>query len=96
MNGVRYIKSFSKGQITIPKQFRDIFGMTGEFWLKMYVDKGRIVAEPMEKEKNEKSSSTNKAEYTQKLLNIKGDWFSLEEIGENRKAVEKQIDKRVL
>jgi len=36
----------------------------------------------------------NKKEYKDKLLKIKGKWFSAEEIMKNRQQVEKQISKR--
>ena len=86
---VKYVKSFSKGQITIPKEFREVFGMTEEFWLRLYIEEGKIIAEPVEREKNKK-------EYREKLLKIKGKWFSADEIIKNRQRVEKQIAKRLL
>ncbi|OGG03854.1 hypothetical protein A2W14_04915 [Candidatus Gottesmanbacteria bacterium RBG_16_37_8] len=88
-NQVKYVKSFSKGQITIPKEFREVFGMTDEFWLRLYIKEGKIIAEPVEREKNKK-------EYRDKLLKIKGKWLSLHEIIKNRQQVEKQIAKRLL
>src|SRR5919205_520824 len=51
MNTTRFIKSFSKGQITIPKEFRDLFGIGDEFWLKLSVEDGKLVAEPVERDK---------------------------------------------
>lgn len=89
MNTTRFVKSFSKGQITIPKDFRDVFGMTDDFWLKLYVDNGKIIAEPVEKEKNQ-------SDYLKKLLSIKGGWISKNEIKKNRAAVEKQLKERAL
>lgn len=86
---VKYVKSFSKGQITIPKEFREVFGMTEEFWLRLYIAEGKIIAEPVEREKNKK-------EYSDKLLKIKGKWFSIDDIIKNRQQVEKQIAKRLL
>ena len=86
---VKYVKSFSKGQITIPKEFRQTFGMTDEFWLRLYIDEGKIIAEPIEREKDKK-------EYKVKLLEIKGRWFSDAEQIRNRQQVEKQIAKRSL
>ena len=83
----RYIKSFSKGQITIPKEFREFFGIGEEFWLKLSIHNGKIVAEPMEKE-------TNKKNYKVKLLGIKGVWINPSEIIRNRTQIEKQIASR--
>lgn len=89
MNTIRFVKSFSKGQITIPKDFRDMFGMTDDFWLKLYIDNGKIIAEPVEKE-------TSQDEYLKKILSITGKGFNPEEINKNRREVEKQLAKRSL
>ncbi len=89
MSTVRFVKSFSKGQITIPKEFRDAFGIKDEFWLKLSIAGNTIVAEPVEQEKN-------KSDYLNKLLSIKGGWISEKEIKENRAQVEKQMQKRAL
>ncbi|HVF69634.1 MAG TPA: AbrB/MazE/SpoVT family DNA-binding domain-containing protein [Xanthomonadales bacterium] len=51
----RYIKSFSKGQITIPKEFRDAFGIGDEFWMKLSAQDGKIVVEPVKEEKKKNS-----------------------------------------
>lgn len=72
MNQAVFIKSFSKGQITIPKKIRDSIGLSNDFWLKVSIDKGNIIAEPIKEEQIDKS-------YPQKLLTIKGDWFSQKE-----------------
>ncbi len=89
MSNVRFVKSFSKGQITIPKEFRDAFGIQDEFWLKLSIAGNTIVAEPVEKE-------TDKSDYLNKLLSIKGGWISEKEIKKNRADVEKQMQKRAL
>lgn len=89
MSTVRFVKSFSKGQITIPKEFRDAFGIKDEFWLKLSIAGNTIVAEPVEKE-------IDKSDYLNKLLSIKGGWISEKEIRENRAEVEKQMQKRAL
>lgn len=89
MNTVRFIKSFSKGQITIPKELRDALGIMNEFWLKVYIQNGKIIAEPVEKEKN-------KTEYAKKILSIKGDWFSETEHKKIREEVEERLGKSSL
>jgi AbrB family looped-hinge helix DNA binding protein len=89
MNTVGYIKSFSKGQITIPKAVRESLGIGDDFWLKLAVENGKIVAEPVEKEEDQ-------SDYLKKLLNIKGGWISKDEIKRNRAAVEKQLKERAL
>jgi len=89
MNTVRFVKSFSKGQITIPKDIRDWLGISEEFWLKLSVQEGKIIAEPAE-------VKTNKSVYAKKLLKLKGDWLNLAEIEKNRNQIEKQINKRTI
>ena len=85
MNTVGYIKSFSKGQITIPKIVRETLGIGDDFWLKLYVENGKIVAEPI----NESKSSKN---YLHTLTSIKGGWLSVKELVKNRKEIEKRIN----
>lgn len=89
MNTVRFVKSFSKGQITIPKEFRDVLGIVNEFWLKLYLENGKIIAEPVEKE-------TSPTAYLKTLEGIKGDWFSLNEYKETRKGVEDRLNQSVV
>ena len=89
MNTVRFVKSFSRGQITIPKDIRDWLGISEEFWLKLSVQEGKIIAEPAEEK-------TNKSVYAKKLLKLKGDWLNLAEIEKNRNQIETQINKRTV
>lgn len=89
MNTVKFVKSFSKGQITIPKDIRDWLGISEEFWLKLSVQDGKIIAEPTE-------VKNNKSAYATKLLKIKGDWLKPKEIKANRSQIEKQLKKRFL
>ena len=81
---VSFVKSFSKGQITIPKKLRNAVGLKDDFWLKLSIEEGKIVAEPVEEEKSTQG-------YLQKLLTVKGDWFSKEELEVNRAEVEKRL-----
>ena len=85
---VQYVKSFNKGQITVPKKIRDAFGIGDEFWLKLYVDNGRIIAEPVEKK--------DKEEWKKWLLSIKETWDLRDEIKQTREEMEKQIKAREL
>lgn len=86
MNTTAFIKSFSKGQITIPKKIREAVGLGEDFWLKVTVDQGKIIAEPVK-------SEGNSQEYLQRLLSIKGEWFSESELAENRQEIEKRLKK---
>ena len=84
MQLTRFIKSFSKGQITIPKEFRDRFGIGDEFWLKLSIEEGKLVAEPV-------GQNVSSGDYAQKLLKVKGDWFSKQEYQEIRAGVSRRL-----
>lgn len=87
----RYVKSFSNGQITIPKEFREAFGIGDDFWLKLSVDKGKLIAEPIKEEKK-----MSKAEWRKWLLTVPPLDIDLKVIEENRKLVERKIKDRAL
>lgn len=89
MSNIGFIKSFSKGQITIPKEVRNALGIGDEFWLRLSIENGKIIAEPIE----QKRSSSR---YAKSLLSIKGDWFNSDEIEQNRKQIDQQLQKRSL
>lgn len=80
---IKYIKSFSQGQITIPKEFREELGLANEFWLKLQLVNQAIVAEPMERKVNRK-------EYLKKLQKIKGDWFDMKDYRKIRQEFRKR------
>lgn len=85
---VKYIKSFSKGQITIPKEFRAALGVEDEFWLKLYIQDEKIILEPMEKKEDREA-------YRNKLLKMKAHpEVSWDELERNRKQIDERIRKR--
>src|SRR5215211_244377 len=69
MQTVKFIKSFSKGQITIPKDLREKLGASEEFWMRIFIDDGKLVVEPVDNE-------PSKSDYLKRLLSLKTDWFS--------------------
>lgn len=84
----KYIKSFNKGQITVPKEFRDKLELGDSFWLKMFIKNDSLVAEPVPSEEQSQPES-----YAQKLLHISGDWFDAAESTAVKKAVNKRAKK---
>jgi len=82
---IKYIKSFSQGQITIPKEFREELGLENEFWLKLQLVNQVIVAKPMENEKK-----INQKEYAESLLEVDGSWFDVEDYKKMRKETRKR------
>lgn len=86
MQTVRFIKSFSKGQITIPKEIRDTLGIVNEFWLKVYVMDRKIIAEPVVDDRR-----VNRKDYLKTVTGIKGSWDLAKEIKRNRKQLEERF-----
>jgi AbrB family looped-hinge helix DNA binding protein len=91
MQQVKFIKSFSKGQITIPKEIRKLLGVEDEFWMKAYVDNGKLIVEPVTTTVKPKISNE---EYLRKLLSLKTDWFT-KEVEEDYKKVREEIEEHV-
>ena len=85
MNGQVFVKSFSRGQITIPKVFRDKLGVENDFWLKMAIDGNRLIAEPVSDEPRPKNLAD-------KLLSVKGDWFNLSDWKKTRVEVSRRLN----
>ena len=81
----RYIKSFSKGQITVPKEFRETLGLGDIFWMQIYIEGSKIIAEPTK-------TLTNKKNYLDKLESIKSSWFRPQDIYSNRSIIEKRLN----
>ena len=83
---IKFVKSFSKGQITVPKDIREALGLGDDFWLKLSVAGGKLIAEPVEKE-----PTISPAEYAKKLRKISGDWFSLDDYEKMRQEAEERL-----
>jgi len=87
---LKYIKSFSKGQITIPKEFRDALNLGDEFWLMLTTKNGGLLAEPV---KNN-TAQVNKSTWRKTLLSLETYWFGPneeKEIKKNRIKTEKRL-----
>ncbi|MEA3355153.1 MAG: AbrB/MazE/SpoVT family DNA-binding domain-containing protein [Patescibacteria group bacterium] len=80
---MKYIKSFSQGQITIPKDFRDELGLGTEFWMKLKLINQKIVIEPVEKK-------TSKKDYADLLLEVDGSWFDMDDYKKMRREMRKR------
>lgn len=89
MTVVKYIKSFSSGQVTIPKEFRESLGIGDDFWLKLSLNNGNLIAEPVQEVRN-------KATYKQDLAGIKSVIDLKLQVEANRKELEQQITARSL
>ncbi len=87
----RYIKSFSKGQITIPKEIRESLGVGDEFWMKLSVDHDEIRLKPVNEEKK-----MSKEEWRKWLLTFKGTWDLSDEVKEARQELDDHASKNSL
>lgn len=75
-NKIFYIKSYSKGQFTLPKEVREEFNLGDDFWLELTVDGNKMIvkkAEPMDRVREPVTS-----DYVTKIQKINGSW-SLQE-----------------
>lgn len=41
-----FVKTFSRGAMTIPKKVRDEWGVAGKIWLELSFDKNQLVVKP--------------------------------------------------
>jgi len=83
-----FVKSFSNGQITIPKKFREKLGIGNDFWLKLSLDQNRIIAEPQE-------TKPNRKKYAETLLKLKTNWFDYKEWKEMRKKTNENLNRHL-
>jgi len=92
----RFIKPFSKGQITLPKDYRDFLGIDENSWLKISLwNKKQMILQPI-KEIEESMVIKPKVDlktYREKLLKIKGKWFDVSDFKKIRKEIEKRLAK---
>ncbi len=102
MHAVKFIKSFSRGQITIPKDIREKLGVSEEFWMKVFIDDGRLVVEPVHNKSADPKKSGHlygkkkltKDEYLKILLSINTDWFSKKD-DEDYKKIRQELEEHV-
>jgi bifunctional DNA-binding transcriptional regulator/antitoxin component of YhaV-PrlF toxin-antitoxin module len=83
-DSTKYIKSFSKGQITIPKEFRVSLGLGDDFWLKISTQNGKIIAEPVDQYHPPK-------DYADVLMDVDGSWVDSKENTQIRKDIDKRL-----
>lgn len=95
----RFIKPFSKGQITLPKDYRDYLGISDQSWLFLSLQGDSLVMKPVEKIKIDSQDSPQiiKAQvsfekYKKMLPKIKGAFG--EQIAEENKQIRKEIEDR--
>lgn len=94
----KFIKPFSRGQVTIPKTYRDYLGIDEESWLKVSLQNKKILLQPV-KSIRVKESRVAKAKidlntYRENILKIKGAWFGEKEFKDFKK-MRREIEERL-
>ncbi len=98
-NGVlqpKFIKLFSRGQITLPKDYRDYLDIDEKSWLKISLgSKSEIVIQPVKEVKRQKSikPKLNLEKYKKILSRIKGSFSP--ELEEENKQIRKEMQQRL-
>lgn len=86
----KFIKPFSKGQITLPKDYREYLGINDTSWLKLFLFDNKIIVQPVKEEKPKISLK----DYLKMLPKIKGT-FGVELEKEN-KQIRKELEDRLI
>lgn len=96
----KFIKPFSRGQITLPKDYRDFLGIDSNSWLFLTIQDDSLIIKPVKKENfiTTKKPRILKAKISQKtylknLLKIKSSWFSEKDLGDYKK-IRQEIEER--
>lgn len=89
----KFIKPFSRGQITLPKDYRDYLDIDENSWLKIFLLRNQIIVEPVEEIEKGRvvKPSVDRETYLRILKRIKGDWFDEREIKRIRKEIEERL-----
>jgi len=91
----KFIQPFSRGQVTIPKDYREYLGINEESWLKISLLDDQILIQPVKdtKESRVVKPKISREAYLKKLLKIKGAWFNKKGIDEVRTEIEERLAK---
>ena len=98
----QFVKPYSKGQITIPLEFRKYLGINEDTWLHLKIKDGKIIIEPVEKKKpsekgyqavKEKPPAVDQEEYKTMIKDAKGSYGK--KIVEENEKVRKEIEERL-
>lgn len=91
----KFIQPFSRGQITLPKDYREYLGINEKSWLKISLLDDEILIQPVKDAKESRviKPKISREAYLKKLLKIKGAWFNKKEIDEVRAEIEERLDR---
>ncbi len=98
----QFVKPYSKGQITIPLEFRKFLGINEDTWLHLSIQGGKIVIEPVNKDELDKEGysigkdqnpTVDQEKYKSIVSDVKGKYG--EKIVEENERVRKEIEERL-
>ena len=93
----KYIRPFSKGQITLPKDYREYLGIDENSWLRIALENSQILIEPVKEERKTRTvkPKVDRKRYLKILSKIQGKWFGEKEVEEIKKT-RAEIERRLL
>lgn len=95
----KFIKPFSKGQITLPKNYRDFLGIDEKSWLKISLQGEQILLQPVKEERTIAKNpliikpKTSFKNYLKILSKAKGAFGP--ELEEENKTIRKEVEERL-
>ncbi len=94
----QFVKPYSRGQITIPQEFRDYLGIDENKWLFLTIKNKAIIIKPIKEKEILKEESVNEqkksfGKYLKTLPAIKG--LFGEEIARENLKIRKQVEKKL-
>lgn len=92
MNKTYYIKSYSKGQFTLPKEVRDALGLGNDFWLQLDLQGNQIRLQPVTGAKLLKEPEVTQSDYATLLKDLDTTWFDHEEYKKMKDDIKKRVD----
>lgn len=98
-NSTQFVKSYSRGQITIPQGFREYLGIGSGDWLFLTIKDGCLVMKPVKEEKflEEKplvaKPKISLRDYLKNLSAVKGAFGP--EIEKEYKQIRKEVEERL-
>lgn len=92
MNKSYFIKSYSKGQLTIPKEVRDSMGLGDDFWLELTMEGNKLTIKPLKDTNVVREPSTGADDYAKMLKNLDTSWFDEEQYKKLKDDLAKRKD----
>jgi len=91
----RFIRPFSRGQITIPKDYREYLDIDENSWLRIVLKEDQILIKPIEEERQQRKLKPKISfeKYLKMLPQIQGVFG--DELAKENKQIRKEVEKRL-